>query len=78
MIISLHTLPRMPELLTLLSAIVASDVACWTLGRFYRLLCPDSALLVVWVMLGDTLDAESSPHDTRASTVPWMGMAVED
>ena len=35
-------------------------------------------LLVVWVMLGDTLDAASSPHDTRASTVPWMGMAVED
>jgi hypothetical protein len=68
----------MPEVLALLSAIVASDVARWTLWRIYHILCTDSALLVMRVMLGDTLDAESSPHDARASTVPWMGMAVED
>ena len=76
MIISLHTLPRMPELLALFSAILPLMLRAGPWGSsisFYGL-----GLMVVWVMLGDTLDAASSPHDTRASTVPWMGMAVED
>ena len=76
MIISLHTLPRMPLLLALSSAILPLMLRTEPWGSsvsFYGL-----SLMVVWMMLGDTLGAASSPHDTWASTVLWMGMAVGD
>ena len=76
MIISLHTLPRIPLLLALSSAILPLMLRTEPWGSsvsFYGL-----GLMVVWMMLGDTLGAASSPHNTWASTVLWMGMAVGD
>ena len=70
MIISLHTLPRIPLLLALSSAILPLRLRTELWGSsasFHGL-----GLMVVWMMLGDTLGAASSPlNDWDLTVLGW-------